>query len=130
MKKGFTLLELIIVIIIIGVLATLGFTQYAKMIEKGRMGEAKSVLGNIRTMEKAYQLETGNWGTLAQVGLSELPGTCSNTQYYFTYSVNAGNGTATASRCATGGKPAAAGTGKGYDVVINFDAGTLIGGPT
>lgn len=47
MKKGFTLLELIIVIIIIGILATLGLTQYARMVERGRGAEARQLLGNI-----------------------------------------------------------------------------------
>jgi prepilin-type N-terminal cleavage/methylation domain-containing protein len=41
-KKGFTLLELIVVIVIIGVLATLGLTQYASMVERGRSAEAKA----------------------------------------------------------------------------------------
>ena len=32
MKRGFTLLELVVVILIVGVLATLGFTQYGRMV--------------------------------------------------------------------------------------------------
>ena len=49
MKKGFTLLELIIVIIILGILATIGVSQYQGTIEKGREAEARSILGSMRT---------------------------------------------------------------------------------
>jgi len=41
-RKGFTLLELIVVIIILGILASLGFSQYIKMVEKGRSAEARN----------------------------------------------------------------------------------------
>ncbi|MBU0547795.1 MAG: prepilin-type N-terminal cleavage/methylation domain-containing protein, partial [Candidatus Omnitrophica bacterium] len=36
MRKGFTLIELIVVIIIVGILASVGMTQYTKVVEKGR----------------------------------------------------------------------------------------------
>jgi len=129
MRKGFTLLELIIVIIIIGILATLGFTQYSKMIEKGRMAEANSVLGNIRTMEKAYELEHGTWGDLAAVGLGDLPaGNCSS-KYFFQYGVNTGAGTATANRCTGSGKTPNIKAGGAYNITVDFENGTLQGGP-
>ncbi|MDD5238810.1 MAG: prepilin-type N-terminal cleavage/methylation domain-containing protein, partial [Candidatus Omnitrophica bacterium] len=38
MKKGFTLIELIIVVIVIGVLATLAVPQYLKAVERSQIG--------------------------------------------------------------------------------------------
>ncbi|MFA5004798.1 MAG: prepilin-type N-terminal cleavage/methylation domain-containing protein [Candidatus Omnitrophota bacterium] len=102
MKKGFTLLELIIVIIIIGVLATLGFSQYTKMIEKGRAAEARAILGSLRTMQAAYYLENGIYtAVISELGGAE-PTSCTNT-HYFSYAC-AATGTCTATRCTASGK--------------------------
>ncbi|MBU0504178.1 MAG: prepilin-type N-terminal cleavage/methylation domain-containing protein, partial [Candidatus Omnitrophica bacterium] len=49
MKRGFTLLELMIVIIIVGVLATLGITQYQTAIERARGAEARQVISQLRS---------------------------------------------------------------------------------
>ena len=61
MGKGFTLLELIVVIIIIGILATLGFMQYQAVTEKSRTAEAIRVLGDLRTLEQAYYVENNKY---------------------------------------------------------------------
>ncbi len=59
MKKAFTLLELVVVIVILGVLATLGFTQYGRMVERGRGAEARMNIGLIRKLVQAYYLQNG-----------------------------------------------------------------------
>jgi len=59
--RSFTLLELIIVIIILGILAVLAFSQYVRVIEKGRTSEAKANLATIRKMAVAEYLESGAW---------------------------------------------------------------------
>lgn len=101
MKKGFTLLELIVVIIILGILATLGFTQYTKVVEKGRTAEAKAILGNIRSAQEAYKLDYGAYtGTIGALS-AEVPTTCTTTHYF---SYNTTTTEATATRCASGGK--------------------------
>jgi len=54
---GFTLTELLIVVIIIGILATLALPMLVKTMEKAKLGEAASNLNLIRTGEKMYFLE-------------------------------------------------------------------------
>lgn len=113
-NKGFTLLELIVVIIIIGILATIGFGQYTKVIEKGRTAEAKSILGSLRSADTAYNLQYGSYA--AAVG--DLPigaGAC-DTDHYFGYA--AASGVYTATRCSSGGKPPQ-GPATAYTITLN-----------
>jgi type IV pilus assembly protein PilE len=107
MKKGFTLLELIIVVIIMGILASLGFTQYTKMVEKGRTAEARSILGQLRSAQYAYFLDYGGYGgAISYLAISYLsvaaPTSCVSTNYFNYTTVN--NGLSTAIRCTASGK--------------------------
>ena len=100
--KGFTLLELIVVIIIIGILGAFAFTQYTRVIEKGRSAEARNNLGTLRKLQLAHYQENGNYNTNLPTETGLAARSC-NTNYYFRYTC-ATTGDCTASRCTAGGK--------------------------
>jgi prepilin-type N-terminal cleavage/methylation domain-containing protein len=127
-KRSFTLVELIIVVIIVGILAALGLNQYAVVVEKGRGVEAKTLLSAMRTDEQAYYLENGAYtGSLSALG-TNVPASC-DSSHYFSYWISVAPSTRCpgalglyATRCTSGGKPPQGPSN--YYVVLCPDTGT------
>src|SRR5262249_30230121 len=61
-RKGFTLVELLIVVAIIGVLSTIGVPTFRRMIQKSKKSEAKVNLGGMYTGEQSFVAEYGTFG--------------------------------------------------------------------
>ena len=69
---GFSLIELMTVIVILGILATLAVPRYNRFIAKSRQTEAKTNLGHIAMLQDAYKLEYEEYSNLDPIG----DGTC------------------------------------------------------
>jgi type II secretion system protein G len=63
-KKGFTLVELIVVMAIIGILATLGFSSYTNSINKSKDARRKADLRSIMTALQLYYNDNGQYPSL------------------------------------------------------------------
>ena len=114
-RKGFTLVEVLIVVIIIGILASIGIPQFAASIEKAKGGEARAGLGHTQTGEKVYFAENEFYTS----NVADLDITL--TQKYWTFTISTPTSTtytATATR--------SGGTYAGQTLTMN-QAGTIAG---
>jgi type IV pilus assembly protein PilA len=68
-QKGFTLIELMIVVAIIGILAAIAIPNFLTYQLKSRQSEAKTNLQAIKTSEVAFQAERGCYVGIAAYGV-------------------------------------------------------------
>jgi type IV pilus assembly protein PilA len=79
-QKGFTLIELMIVVAIIGILAAIAIPNFLRYQAKSRQSEAKTNLGAIFVAETAYFSEQTRYGSFAEIGYA-LAGTTNRYTY-------------------------------------------------
>ncbi|KHO65046.1 pilin [Pseudomonas flexibilis] len=113
MQKGFTLIELMIVVAIIGILAAIAIPAYQDYVAKSK---ATAALADIASGKTQYELlaTEGTAQTVALVGLSAATGNCSTISV--TQTAAAGTATAAALQC-TIANPGRLGAG----AIIQFD---------
>jgi type IV pilus assembly protein PilA len=87
-KKGFTLIELMIVVAIIGILAAIAIPNFLRFQAKSKQSEAKTNLGGIFTAETAYFAEQNAFANLGTISWAPV-GTA---KYRYTTDAAAGTG--------------------------------------
>ncbi|SEH08582.1 pilin [Candidatus Venteria ishoeyi] len=74
MKKiptGFTIVELMVVVAVIGVLASIAIPIYRDYIDRGKVSEAMQLLSGVRIPLQEYLIERGTWPSIETVGAKE-----------------------------------------------------------
>jgi type IV pilus assembly protein PilA len=95
-RKGFTLVELMVVVVIVALLAALLIPMLTARIEAARWSEGKAAAGTIATALRAYiieraELEPGGVGSVGDIVLTDFMSLGDLTGKYFTgadYSVD------------------------------------------
>ena len=82
-EAGFTLIELMIVVAIIGVLAAIAYPSYQDQVRKGRRAGAQTVMQAISTKQEQYLLEARQYADKA----SMLGVNTSEIDAYYTISI-------------------------------------------
>lgn len=116
-KKGFTLIEVLMVVAIIGVLAALVIPRYMSQGERGYVAEAAAMLAAVRQAEVAYSLENSAayTATTSALDVDISPST------KFTYTVITGSSLVRATRSGGGT------TYSGTTIELGIDTGTWNG---
>lgn len=84
--RGFTLLELMMVIVVIAILASIALPSYTDYIRRGKFTEAQSQLSDMRAKLEQYYQDNRNYGsTAATCGVAVPTGADAR---YFTYTCN------------------------------------------
>ena len=82
-QKGFTLLEILVVVLIIGILAAIALPKYQRAVAKTRYAELKNLTNSIYYAQKRYYLANGTYAdTFDKLDITIKNGSTTNKVYF------------------------------------------------
>jgi len=95
-QRGFTLIELMVVVAIVGILASIAIPNFLKYMARSRQSEAKANLAAVFVSETSFYGENSRYGSFNEVGYTLATSSGATTNRY-TYRSPAIGGAATSS---------------------------------
>ncbi len=84
-RLGFSLIEVIVVIVVIGIMLAVALPKYHRVVEKSRQAEALTNLAAIRGAQMRYYAETGNWASDGEWDKLDAEEPADSDQYFSYY---------------------------------------------
>lgn len=69
-NKGFTLIELMIVVAVIGIIAAIALPSYEDYVMRARRADAKTALLNVQLAQEKWRANNTTYGALSDLGIS------------------------------------------------------------
>lgn len=111
--RGFTLMEMMIVVVILGVLVTIAYPSYQEQVRKSRRGDAKQALLDAASRQEQYILDHSTYtADMEELGYAEDPAVSEEGYYTVDAAACAGG---TIARCYTLTASPVAGTSQASD---------------
>lgn len=100
-QTGFTLVELMIVVAIVGILAGIGYPSYSAYIIDNNRNDAKTGLYKAQLLQEQYYLDNGQYATSLASGATGTLSGWSDSSDYYTFALDPSSSTSSYTLIAT-----------------------------